>query len=350
MTTADNSPAGLRRNLLRLYVAPFIVFSLLVACTMFIANGQYRLDTSEHRAETLQVIGATFVVLNFATAAWSLLTEGSARTLFDIMSGTTVVTTRSMLPEHIKIRKQGHFGVTAFLLFVVLVLLSTGFPAFIAQREMSGKMTILEEERVCVPALCLMGITNKAEWFQFQDTAAETLKDTEIYARMEGCTHKLLEKTEIVPGMTTFQQSTTTTQSVDIQPLCAEKMNYKHEIHELFEHFVKPVRAWMGLAESTASHPERLMRTALQFFTDTDYDGSIDKDEFMTKKNEIVAMVKEMFEKQGKSTANIEERVVEEFNDLDTNNDGQVDQNEFLSRDSAIAGALNIRGMKVSHV
>ena len=74
-------------------------------------------------------------------------------------------------------------------------------------------------------------------------------------------THKLLEKTDIVPGMTTFQQSTTTTQSVDIQPLCAEKMNYKHEIHELFEHFVKPVRAWMGLAESTASHPERLMRT-----------------------------------------------------------------------------------------
>ena len=141
-------------------------------------------------------------------------------------------------------------------------------------------------------------------------------------------THKLLEKTKIVPGMTTFQQSTETTESVDIQLLCAEKMSYKHEIHELFEHFVVPVRAWMGLAESTASHPEILMRTALEFFTDTDYDGSIDKDEFMTKKNEIVAMhmVKQMFEKQGKSTANIEERVIEEFNDLDTNKNDLYDR------------------------
>ena len=62
------------RNLLRLYVAPFIVFSLLVACTMFIANGQYRLDTSEHRAETLQVVISPSATSPFAIySPWNLL-------------------------------------------------------------------------------------------------------------------------------------------------------------------------------------------------------------------------------------------------------------------------------------
>jgi hypothetical protein len=48
-------------------------------------------------------------------------------------------------------------------------------------------MSIPEEERMCIPALCVMGITSKAKWFHFQDTAAKTLKDKKIYAKMEEC-------------------------------------------------------------------------------------------------------------------------------------------------------------------
>jgi Ca2+-binding EF-hand superfamily protein len=339
ITTADNSPCGLRRNLLRLYAAPLAIFSILCVCTLLSTDG-YRLDTSEQRAEALSMVGTTFLFLNFTTAAWSLLTEGSPRTLADIISGTTVVTTRSMLPEHIKIRRQRHFGLGALLVCLVLVVFSIGTPAFVAQRARTGKMSIPEEERMCIPALCVMGITSKAKWFHFQDTAAKTLKDKKIYAKMEECTHKLLEKTDTISALNTFEEPTTRTTSVDIATQCTQKMSWKSEIHDLFESVVPVVRPWLGLNEATASHPERVMRTALQLFTDTDYDGSIDKEEFMDDLHQLTALVKKKFKALGKSTANIEKRLVDEFDDLDTNNDGAVDKDELLSRESAIADVV----------
>jgi len=318
-----------------------VIFFVLCACTLLLAGGKYRLDTSERRAETLGMVATTFLVINFGTAAWSMVTKGSPRTLMDIMSGTTVVTTRSMLPEHIDIRRKRHFGVPALFLMLVFVLFSTGGPLFLAQRVRTGELSMPEEEQMCIPALCLMGITNKQEWAGFEMSASETLKSKKIFGRLEHCTHKFLETTETVPSYNTFAEPQQVTTSIDIQGQCALKMSYKHEVHDIFESLIPLVRQWFGLPENTASHPERLMQTALQFFTDTDYDGSIDKEEFMMNIDKISKIAVCKAKTLGKTIGDAKSRLTQEFNGLDRNNDGAIDQTEFLSRRSTIADLMD---------